>query len=107
MLRDGATIKTTLLTEAFTYADYLRQTGETRLPVFGIDAGGRIAVACSRTGFAPKPGWKILALALAKDGVNGANGTGGVVEIEKRPTLPPQTSAWGTTKGSSRRNRLP
>lgn len=72
LLRDGATIKTTVLTEAFTYDDYLRQTGETRLPVFGIDPNGRIAVACSKTGFAPKPGWKVLALALG-----GPNGTGG------------------------------
>lgn len=63
MLRSGASMKTTLLSTEFTYQDYLRQAGESRMPILAIDPNGRIAMASAPTGFAPKPGWKVVALA--------------------------------------------
>jgi len=66
LLRRGATMKTTLLTTEFTYQDYLRQAGESRLPLLAIDPNGRIALASAPNVFAPKPGWKVLALSRSE-----------------------------------------
>lgn len=58
----GATIKTTPLTEEFSYDDYLEQQGETRLMLFAIDPHQNIHVFTSQPEFQPKPNWKIMGL---------------------------------------------
>lgn len=61
-LLDGAEIKTTLLTEEFSYEDYLEQQGETRLMLFAIDPNENIHVFTPTLDFQPKANWKIMGL---------------------------------------------
>ncbi|QDU09825.1 hypothetical protein V202x_32220 [Gimesia aquarii] len=61
-LIDGAEIKTTLLTEEFSYDDYLEQQGETRLMLFAIDPNENIHVFTPSPDFQPKANWKIVGL---------------------------------------------
>ena len=61
-LANGAEIKTTPITEKFSYADYLQQREERRLPLFAIDAGGRIHPLTAEYELSPKTGWKIIGL---------------------------------------------
>ncbi|GAB6035476.1 sodium:proton antiporter [Fundidesulfovibrio butyratiphilus] len=67
-LREGASLKTTLLTEGFSYEEYLLQAGESRLPVFIIDPGGRLRIASQGAKTTPKAGWKVLALVRGDTG---------------------------------------
>ena len=61
-LIDGAEIKTTLLTEEFSYEDYLEQEGEARLMLFAIDPNEDIHVFTPEPDFQPKANWKIMGL---------------------------------------------
>tara|TARA_R110002095_G_scaffold215072_1_gene208412 strand:+ start:3000 stop:4736 length:1737 start_codon:yes stop_codon:yes gene_type:complete len=61
-LIDGAEIKTTLLTEEFSYEDYLEQQGETRLMLFAIDPNENIHIFTTTPDFQPKANWKIMGL---------------------------------------------
>jgi CPA1 family monovalent cation:H+ antiporter len=63
LVADGARIKTTLLTSEFSYEDYLRQGDATRLPLFAVDLGDNLHVYTADARFAPKAGWRIIALA--------------------------------------------
>jgi len=76
MLQAGATMKTTVLTGEFTYEQYARQAGESRLPLMALDPGGRIYPAAGE-GLAQKAkaGWKVLA--LVQGVANGRNGSAG------------------------------
>lgn len=67
-LRQGASIRTTLLTPEYTFSDYQRQGDHKRLPIFVIDTSGRIAIFSSHSGITPKAGWKILALVQGDTG---------------------------------------
>ncbi|WP_299461275.1 sodium:proton antiporter [uncultured Gimesia sp.] len=60
--KQGAVIKTTLLTEEFTYEDYLEQLDGQRLMLFAIDPNGNIHVFTAQPDFHPKAHWKILGL---------------------------------------------
>ncbi|QDT27730.1 K(+)/H(+) antiporter NhaP [Gimesia panareensis] len=63
MLEQGAEMKTTLLTEEFSFEDYLAQTDEERVPLFAIDTGNQVQVFTAEADFQPKAGWKIMSLA--------------------------------------------
>jgi len=65
-LIDGAEIKTTMLTEEFSYEDYLEQQGETRLMLFAIDPNENIHVFTPTPDFQPKANWKIMGLSYQK-----------------------------------------
>lgn len=58
----GAVIKTTVLTEEFSYEDYLEQQDEQRLLLFAIDPNGNFNVFTAQPEFQPKAHWKILGL---------------------------------------------
>jgi len=60
----GADIRTTLLTDEFSYEDYLEQHKNTRLPFFAIDDNKNIHVFTPNPQFSPESGWKILALSI-------------------------------------------
>ena len=60
----GADIHTTLLTDEFSYEDYLQQHRNTRLPLFAIDDNENIHVFTPDPQFSPASGWKILALSI-------------------------------------------
>jgi len=64
MLTNGAEIKTILLTDKFSYDDYLQQKGEIRAPLFAIDPEGHIHPLTSEYESAPKAGWKIIGLSI-------------------------------------------
>jgi CPA1 family monovalent cation:H+ antiporter len=63
-VEQGAEVRTTGLTEAFSYPDYLARHGDRRLPLFAIDDSGNIHVFTPEPPFSPEPGWKILSLSL-------------------------------------------
>lgn len=59
---NGQQVKTTLLSEDFTYADFLERYGKTALVLFRIDATGKLLVATNETELTPQPGQKMIAL---------------------------------------------
>lgn len=61
-LNQGAEIKTTVLTEEFSYEDYLKKLGEERLMLFAIDPSDQIHVFTAEPDFQPKANWKIMGL---------------------------------------------
>ncbi|QDV49764.1 cation:proton antiporter [Gimesia fumaroli] len=61
-LNQGAEIKTTVLTEEFSYEDYLKKLGEERLMLFAIDPNDQIHVFTAEPEFQPKANWKIMGL---------------------------------------------
>lgn len=61
-LSEGAEIKTTPLTEKFSYEDYLNQQEHRRIPLFAIDAAERIYPLVSERELSPKADWKIIGL---------------------------------------------
>ncbi len=66
LLHQGAEMKTTLLTEEFSYEDYREQQGGTRNSLFAIDPNASVHVFTDQPDFVPKAGWKIIALAVKK-----------------------------------------
>lgn len=60
MLGKGAEIRTTPLTNEFTYEDYLGQEG--RIPMFTVDPKGKILPLAPGKGATPVAGWKIIGL---------------------------------------------
>ena len=61
-LAGGAEVKTTLLTEKFSFESFLRQNEEHRLALFAIDPQDRIHPFTAESGFSPEAGWKIISL---------------------------------------------
>lgn len=64
LLQDGNEIKTTGLTDKFSYADYLNQRGEQRIPLFAIDPNDAIHPLTAESDLAPKAGWKIIGISI-------------------------------------------
>jgi CPA1 family monovalent cation:H+ antiporter len=64
LLAQGAQIKTTLLTEKFSFEDYLQQKAEKRLPLLAVDPRERLHVFTPQIDFSPKAGWKIIGYSL-------------------------------------------
>jgi len=64
LLQQGAEMKTTLLTEEFSFEDYLEQQGDARVSLFAIGANAAVHVFTAQPDFTPKAGWKIIALAV-------------------------------------------
>jgi CPA1 family monovalent cation:H+ antiporter len=65
-LSEGAEVKTTLLTEKFTFEDYLEKRQEHRIPLFAIDPGESIYPLTPKQKIAPEADWKIIGLTLKK-----------------------------------------
>lgn len=74
MMQNGATVKETGLTDAFSYADYRARQPEGYVPLFAVDPKGRIRVFSEKTSFQPESGWRVVSLVppeakdAAKDG---------------------------------------
>ncbi|HBL45255.1 MAG TPA: sodium:proton antiporter [Planctomycetaceae bacterium] len=66
LLQQGAEMKTILLTDEFTFEDYLEQQGTARVSLFAIDTNAAVHVFTAQPDFTPKAGWKIMALAAKK-----------------------------------------
>ena len=62
LLAAGGEVKTTPLTDEFSYADYRQQQDEKRIPLFALDPGGRIHPLTDASEVAPQADWKIIGL---------------------------------------------
>jgi CPA1 family monovalent cation:H+ antiporter len=62
LLAAGGEIKTTPLTDAFSYDDYRQQRDEKRIPLFALDPGGRIHPLTDASEVAPRADWKVIGL---------------------------------------------
>lgn len=62
LLGKGAAIKTTTLTEEFTWDNYRSQQGERRVPLLAVTPPGGAMVFSADAQFTPKSGWKIIGL---------------------------------------------
>ncbi|WP_100642645.1 cation:proton antiporter [Alteromonas facilis] len=65
-MKNGAIIKTTRLTEEFTFADYREKYGNDAIPLVHIH-DNKVGVFSSLKSVSPKPGWKIISLVLKVD----------------------------------------
>ncbi len=63
----GALIKTTDITEEFTYEDFKKYYGDNALPMFLIDAGGKLVVITADNPPKPKPGQKLISIIKANN----------------------------------------
>lgn len=61
-LAEGAEIKTTRFTEEYTFETLLKQNPNKVLPLFAIDAKGRVVVRVDNDGILPGPGWAMISL---------------------------------------------
>jgi CPA1 family monovalent cation:H+ antiporter len=62
LLANGADLRTTRLTDTFTYPDYLQKAP--RIPLLAIDPGGRLHVFTAETEVQPGAGWQVVGLTL-------------------------------------------
>jgi NhaP-type Na+/H+ or K+/H+ antiporter len=65
-LRNGAEIKSTQLSEEFTYEQYLEKHGERVIPMFAIDNKQRLQIFVSNGNMKPESGWIIIGMMQAE-----------------------------------------
>ncbi|QTH63081.1 sodium:proton antiporter [Psychrosphaera ytuae] len=65
-MKKGAVIKTTAISEEFTYQDYLAQYDDNLLPLLSISEK-KVAVFTTGKKFEPKAGWRIVSLILPSE----------------------------------------
>lgn len=63
----GAHVKTTALTESFTYEDYQQRHEDRATPLFAIDDQDFCRVFTGDQEFEPQPGWQLIALITDED----------------------------------------
>jgi NhaP-type Na+/H+ or K+/H+ antiporter len=71
-VNQGATVKTTKLSESFTYADYLKQYENKLLPLCAIDSDEEVSIFTSNKTLDPKSDWRIISL-IINDKLNDKN----------------------------------
>lgn len=62
MIRNGAEIRTTQLSEEFSFENYLELNKENCIPLFAIDSKNRLQIFTAETGQVPEPDWAIISL---------------------------------------------
>lgn len=65
-LRNGAEIKSTPLSDEFTFEQYLEKYGERIIPLFAIDNKDRLHIFVTKGKMKPEPGWTVTGLIEAK-----------------------------------------
>lgn len=68
LLRSGAEIKTTTLSEEFNFDTYIKQYGDRSVPLFAIDNKGRLHIFVTNGKMKPEKEWKIISL-VSPDGL--------------------------------------
>jgi CPA1 family monovalent cation:H+ antiporter len=63
-LHAGAEIRSTLLTDEYSYESYLDSDKDNCVPLFAFDATGRLRVYTSEPSFEPVAGWRMLGLII-------------------------------------------
>jgi NhaP-type Na+/H+ or K+/H+ antiporter len=66
LLRNGAEIKSTQLSDEFTFEQYLGKYGERVTPLFAIDNKQRIQIFVANGKMKPEPGWTIIGMIQAE-----------------------------------------
>ncbi|MDN5873130.1 MAG: cation:proton antiporter, partial [Sinobacteraceae bacterium] len=62
LLASGWRVKSTRLTETYTWPQYLAHNGKESILLFGVDAGGALRIASTYRELEPKTGWHITVL---------------------------------------------
>lgn len=62
LLRNGAEIKSTQLSDEFTFEQYLEKYGERVIPLFAIDSKQRIQIFVANGKMKPESGWTIIGM---------------------------------------------
>ncbi|MDG1944645.1 MAG: sodium:proton antiporter [Halioglobus sp.] len=83
LLSQGATIKTTLITDTFSYEDYLARAQGTRIPLTAWNQKGQLTAFRPELDWQPSDGWTVASLAL--DSVQDSQGRtrNATIDIEK------------------------
>ena len=69
-LSNGAEIRETTLTESFDFDDYYRKYYKRAIPLFAIDARGRLHVFTAERKLVPGPEWILLSLVEPEPGID-------------------------------------
>ncbi|CAH0990545.1 K(+)/H(+) antiporter NhaP2 [Sinobacterium norvegicum] len=69
----GATLKTTKLSDAYSYQQYLSQQGNTTIPMFAIDGEKHIHVFAEGGDIKPDSGWSVISLVSSKSAATDTN----------------------------------
>lgn len=67
LLRSGAEIKSTALTEEFDYEAYAASHSNRFVPLFAIDGSGRLRVFTDESDIDPEAGWQMISLILPQE----------------------------------------
>ncbi len=62
LLRNSAEIKTTQLSDEFTFDHYLEQNRERSIPLFAIDPKGKLHIFVTNGKMKPETGWKVISI---------------------------------------------
>ena len=73
LLSQGATIKTTRISDSFVYEDYLERAQGTRIPLVAWNQKGQLTAFRPEQEWQPTEGWTVASLAL--DLTPGSDGT--------------------------------
>ncbi len=84
MIRKGAKVHDTRLTEVFNFDDYYRRHFRRAIPLFAIDPKGRLHVFTAEKEIKPAEGWTLLAL-VAPEPENGAKPADNETTGEEKP----------------------
>ena len=68
LLSQGAEIKSTRLSEGFTFDHYLTTYGKRAIPLFALTPGNRLRVFVPNNQLVPAPGWTVMALIQPESG---------------------------------------
>ncbi len=66
LLSQDAKIRTTSLSESFSFNDLFTEPGRKLYPLFAIDTNGRIHVFCDEQTLTPEEGWSVISLEQAE-----------------------------------------
>lgn len=67
VLARGGEIRSTKLTEEFSYEDFLKTHGENTCPLFAVGPEGRIQIFVDQGDFTPDAGWTLVSLIIAPE----------------------------------------
>ena len=67
-LEDGSSLRTTVLSHSFTFADYKSHYGPRATPLFLVTDGGRLAFFTADSRPTPKPGTCVVSLVRPENG---------------------------------------
>ena len=70
LLAQGGSIRSTALTDSFTYADYLQQNGKEAIPLFLVNGKRRVIWVMAGEKIEPKNNWSVVALFKSSETVD-------------------------------------